>query len=394
MMHFDCRTEGIGWKLSLPTQRTVGAGHPIRSRTGAQEVLEELEESQEFGEGEELETPPASRPPTPPTSYRGGRVWTFTAKTLPMSVAVFCPKTVSAPKALDVLVYAHGHLSPCPPVPKTMPEDIITKAPFELGKIVDASNRHVALVVPFMDWGNLRKNKLNFEACNRDTMHALGVPANLNGVVREALGEIGRVYGTATPSLQHLILAGHSRAYDFLNPLAIAHVDPEMSRGCLARLSEVWALDTTYVCYVAEWMRWLSAKKPLRISVFYRPGTATAACGKKLAAAAARAGGRLVVTPVPEGHCQVPVRRLPALLNPTSLPAKEVAEEMGEMMEAQEEEALEEALVNESEETLDPEVAEVSSEMADEAFGSEVAGDAEAQDALASDEQAVGEGVP
>jgi hypothetical protein len=39
-------------------------------------------------------------------------------------------------------------------------------------------------------------------------------------------------------------------------------------------------------------------------------------------------------------------------------------------------------------------VAEVSSEMADEAFGSEVAGDAEAQDALASDEQAVGEGVP
>ena len=60
--------------------------------------------------------------------------------------------------------------------------------------------------------------------------------------------EVGSVFGTAAPSIQNLILAGHSKAYAFFDPLAMAHGDPEMSKGCLAKLSDVWALDTTYTC--------------------------------------------------------------------------------------------------------------------------------------------------
>ena len=161
-------------------------------------------------------------------------------------------------------------------------------------------------------------------------MHLLGTPANLNGLVGEVLADVGRVFGSATPSLQGLILSGHSRAYDFLNPLALAHADPEMSRGALASLSHVWALDTTYVCFVAEWLRWLASKTGLRIEVFYRKVPGTKACGDKLAAAMVQSGGRLIVTAAREGHCQVPGRRLPGLLNP---PGPSATPEVGELDE-------------------------------------------------------------
>jgi hypothetical protein len=214
-------------------------------------------------------------------------------------------------------------------VAKDVPEDLITKPPFELGKIVDTSNRAVVLVVPFLDWANMTKNKQNFEACNRSTMHLLGTPAHVNGLVAEVLVEVGRVFARATPSLESLILSGHSRAYDFLNPLALAHADPEMSRGALASLSRVWAFDTTYVCFIEEWLRWLNAKSGLRIEVFYRKVTGTFACGQRFEAATTRSGGRLVVTAVTEGHCHVPIRRLPGLLKPAGVSGiPEVAEDL------------------------------------------------------------------
>jgi hypothetical protein len=304
MMHFDCRATGIGWRLAREGQRTTGANHPCLSRTATRE---------------ELETPRAAPKLAVPVDFRGGKLWAFTARTLPIRVAVFCPKALTAPGNVTVLVYAHGHLSPCPPIPKDVPEDLITKPPFELGKIVDTSGRAIVLVVPFLDWANLAKNRQNFEACGRNTMHLLGMPAHINGLVAEVLVEIGKAYAKRTPSLQSLILAGHSRAYDFLNPLAIAHADPEMSRGALASLSRVWALDTTYVCYVAEWLRWLKAKPALTIEVFYRKVSGTILCGQQLEAAMKRSGGRLIVTAVKEGHCLVPVRRLPGLLKPVAV---------------------------------------------------------------------------
>ncbi len=307
MMHFDCRATGIGWKLSLERQRTAGANHPCVKSTVASEA-------------EEWETPPtpSERPMVP---FLGGRLWSFTSGTLPMKIGVFCPKVLSSPKTVDVLMFVHGLLDRCAPEPKTT-DELIKNKPFELAKLVDASGRGIVLVAPFMDWPNLKTNGLKYEACFRDNMHLLGTPARLNGVVREALLEVGRVFGTAAPSIQNLILAGHSKAYEFFDPLAMAHGDPEVSKGCLAKLSDVWALDTSYTCPTDHWLCWLSSKPNLKMQIFFRNGSSTGACGWRFASVAKKTGKRMQVFSVTEGHCAVPATRLPKLLNPASTPAK------------------------------------------------------------------------
>jgi len=305
MMHFDCRATGIGWSLSLERQRTAGANHPCVGATAA---------------AEELEATPTPAPPVV-VPFLGGRLWSFTSSTLPMKIGVFCPKVLSSPKTVDVLVFVHGLLDRCSSEPKTT-DELITKKPFELAKHVDASGRGVVLVAPFMDWPNLKTNGLKFEACFRDDMHLLGTPARLNGVVREALLEVGRIFGTAAPSIQNLILSGHSKAYEFFDPLAMAHGDPEMSKGCLAKLSDVWALDTSYTCPTDHWLCWLSSKPNLKMQIFFRDGSKTGPCGNRFASVARRTSKRMQVFPVSEGHCAVPSIRLPKLLNPASTSVK------------------------------------------------------------------------
>jgi hypothetical protein len=124
-------------------------------------------------------------------------------------------------------------------------------------------------------------------------------------------------------------------------------------------LSQVWLLDSTYVCFFAEWMQWLKAKPSLRIAVFYRRGTGTAKCGKRFMDAARTTGGRLTATWVTEGHCEVPARRLPALLNPSLAPAvtreidEEIDEEQAEEFDAEYDEELDDEYDEELTDLLD-----------------------------------------
>jgi D-alanyl-D-alanine carboxypeptidase len=254
----------------------------------------------------EFESEQSARP------YLGGFVRTFASKGLPVTVSVFCPRAAMSRGSVEVLVYAHGLLNPCPPVPKRLPEGFITAAPFRLGQIVDASNRGIILVVPFFDWKPRQR-------------HALGRPGNLNRLVDEVLAEVGAIQGTAPPSLSGLILAGHSRAYDFLEPLASSYTDPQMQQGSLAKLTQVWAFDTTYACDVNAWMGWLTSKPNLQVSVFFRKTvlgdkSGTANCGWRLYSNIKASGGRLRVIPLDpaEKHCEVPVRRLAGLLSASS----------------------------------------------------------------------------
>jgi hypothetical protein len=133
----------------------------------------------------------------------------------------------------------------------------------------------------------------------------------LNTLVREVLTESGRVQGISAPSLRNLMVAGHSRAYDVLEPLAASRADPEMQRGALARLREIWAFDTTYAGDVAAWTDWLAQNPSLHLHVFYRPSTKTGTVGDRFLA---QAGPRLAVTRVHEHHCDVPAQRLAELL--------------------------------------------------------------------------------
>ena len=130
-------------------------------------------------------------------SLHDGLVWTLKAQTAPIQTAVFCPKAAISSGEVELLVFVHGIVTGCRPQ-ATGPTDYIVKAPFNLGSVVAASNRAIVLVVPYNDWAK-RKH------------HPLSRPAKLNRFVDEVMKEVGRVRGTASPSLHTLILAGHYR---------------------------------------------------------------------------------------------------------------------------------------------------------------------------------------
>lgn len=300
MMHFDCRSSGLGLALSLPQQRTTGTNHPCYTAPAP---------SREY----ELDEAPAPKPASPPTAHAGGKLWSFTASALPLRIGIFVPQAVIAsPGQVELLVYGHGLLNPCKPVPAKMPDDLFTKAPFRLADIVSRSGRATVLVVPSLEWPNVTARKLGFGRNGKQ--HQLGRPDTFNAVMDEVLREIGRVLGTGRPQLANLIVSGHSRAYDLIDPLAAGHAEPAMSRGALAKLTAVWALDTTYAAPVADYRAWIAAKPELQVDVLFRCGSSTEKGGLAFDKAALGTGGRLRVAAVCEGHCGVPVRRLPLLL--------------------------------------------------------------------------------
>jgi subtilisin family serine protease len=264
---------------------------------------------------------PAVKAGSDETAYRGGKLWTFASPTVPQRVAVFCPKAALGQREVDVLVFAHGLLAGCTR-PRALPAGFVTDAPFEFGRIVDGSGRPVVLAVPLLDWGS-PCGEVAF-GHGHERWQPLGKPAVLNALVSEVLAEVGRVQSAAAPSLRDLVLAGHSRAYDVLEPLAASRTDAAMRQAALAKLSQVWAFDTTYAGDVSAWTDWLTLKPALQLHVYYRPGSKTGKVGDQFYA---NARNRLVVTKVNEVHCAVPATRMAELMPIPSNPAKPGDEE-------------------------------------------------------------------
>jgi hypothetical protein len=311
--HFDCRATGIGWELALEKQRTVGPGHPCVAKPAV-----------------ESEISRSTAKTAIPIDHLGGRLFEFVAHSVSLRVAVFCPKAVQS-SDVEVLIYVHGLLNPCPPAPKR-PADLITEKPFKLGSIVDASNRAVILVVPFVVW-------------KRHQPHPLSDPGKLNRFVEELLEEVGRTRGASAPSLRALILAGHSRAYGFLDPLAKARAQPEMRRGALSKLTQLWAFDTAYTSPIADYEAWLRSNPNLVFHVFYREGSdkrppLTRFHGRRFRTLVKGNAGRFNVTAVAEDHCSVPIKQLPSLLAvPDPVPEVQYHEEPESAEEGEDEES-------------------------------------------------------
>jgi hypothetical protein len=262
-----------------------------------------------------------------PDGYLGGRIWTFAARSLPLRVAVYCSGSALGKREVEVLLFAHGLIHPCPRL-TSVPRGFITDVPFQLGSVVAATRRPLVLVVPHLDWNNPGGEQ---GWSSRKKWHALAKPELLNQVLREVVTEIGRVQTGLDVSLTRLIIAGHSRAYDFLEPLAHSHADPEMDRGALAKLSEVWAFDSTYAGNVKNWLAWTRRKQGLRVSVYYRPQGGTEKIGRMFRAN--RRSGVLEVFEVPDGHCEMPKKRLAELLQVSPTVLKEA--EGGELLESE-----------------------------------------------------------
>src|ERR1051325_7691507 len=166
-----------------------------------------------YGQALPEEPEPRETPEAP-----AGNIVTFTAKTLPVKTAVLVTQAAKQARQVEVLLFAHG-LDAAGPAFKNRPLTFITGDPFRLGDLVEASGRPIVLVVPFLDSENLAHNGMAFG----NQWHKLAKPANLNGVVAEALDSVPGLTGAATaPAILRLILAGHSRAFGIFDALAPA----------------------------------------------------------------------------------------------------------------------------------------------------------------------------
>lgn len=233
--------------------------------------------------------------------------------------------------------------------------------------------------MPSLDWNNPGTATAFGSSAHR--WHTVGKPAHLNAIVDEALAELGRLQRTPSPKVRRRIVAGHSRAHGVLEPLAHLHSEPEMRRGALSVLSEVWSLDATYAGRVSTWKKWLDANPALRAHVLYRRHTKTGPIGDSFYEAR---GGRLQVTRVPEGHCEMIPTWVPRLLaGPPSAPSQEAERAWSEEVDvADESESAVDDLVipdfedlvedhvagePESEDSFEPHTAEDESEWSDAA---------------------------
>ena len=154
--------------------------------------------------------------------------------------SIYVPSALRNQPQIDMLVFFHG-LDTCMPKHNFDPALVVKN--FRLDDQVDKAARKVALAVPIVWWGAFGTKDRLLRVMNIRTAWSA---ANLNAFVEEVLSEIGK-FGVR-PKLGHLILAGHSGAYDILTPLADQYDCrvAEATKGALAKLRKVLAMDTTY----------------------------------------------------------------------------------------------------------------------------------------------------
>ncbi len=249
-------------------------------------------------EGEEKASP--SRPA--PTPLLGGQLWSGSDAKLGMKHAIFVSPAALGQARVELLFYVHGLLRPCGGLPGGGVAAFVSDDTFALGASVVASGRPIILIVP------------QFQEANDRKWSSLGLekPAALNSYLERCQAEVGSVLGCAAPEVSGLIIAGHSRAYGVLNPLAAAYASPAMSQGPLASLSGMWFLDSSYGGFPsANAAALLKAKPALSVRQVYIAGSRTDVLGGR------SRQGRLAYMPVSARkarHCTIPAKCLPDLL--------------------------------------------------------------------------------
>lgn len=158
-----------------------------------------------------------------------------------------------------MLLFFHG-LDTCSPPHNFNPFKVVKN--FRLDAQVDQGQREVALAVPVVYWGRTRLENI------QNAWSA----ARLNAFVEEVLDQIGSC--SVRPSLKHLILAGHSGAHAILTPLAkeFDRGVADTTRGALAKLAEVWGMDTIFGTHIENLLKWARKletviNKPVRFTV-------------------------------------------------------------------------------------------------------------------------------
>jgi hypothetical protein len=255
--------------------------------------------------GEPPKEPPKAQPALQTTF--ASKVITFKdAKATCQSTncALFVPSSLRDQPKLDVLVFFHG-LDTCSPKYKSDPQNVINN--FKLADQVNKAARKAALVVPLV----------KFTSSDRDLgfIRSAWSAAYLNSLVEEVLDQIGKS-SRVRPSLDRLILAGHSAGFEILIPLAEQFVcgQPETKKGALAKLGRVIAFDIPHISrHVDALVDWARAVPSVQFTLVFANDGGTPPTVWN----AWRARNRTVKLPSnlieqkpAHGHCQLPPNHL------------------------------------------------------------------------------------
>jgi hypothetical protein len=262
MMHFDCRLDGLGRAFAVAAGKgNLPTVHPCLAPPAAKA-------ESEVGPLEESEVKPLKQPAGLQgqlfrlDSKKGGREKGGT------SVAVYVPVAAMKAAPLTMILWMHGlsrdrrGATICGNADNVFLH--LADSRFPLMKNVDDSGRPFILVAPSMNWSG--------------DSHTLEKPAEMNAFlaevevflegVRKWLKANGQDGWSENAKIGKLILAGHSKAYVVFNGLAARAEDPESSGGALAKLTDVWALDTMYGGDggpAARWAVWAAIKEQVAI---------------------------------------------------------------------------------------------------------------------------------
>lgn len=244
-----------------------------------------------------------------PDAATKGRVCWFNSKNGGSTTAVYVPDAARATDPLCLLVWIHGDLI-CGDEGKDAVSYVKSKT-FPLAKQIADSKLPLVLVAPTMHWKSGQHS------------HRLGSPKMMNAFLEEVRTGLTHAGWPSAPSFGRLILAGHSRAYAVLNGLATGVSDAEWSLGALAKLTDLWLLDTTYgkmhkKLHCGNWLRWATAKSNVNLRILYRRNSPTADVAECIRDEAAKAGLTNVdvkaFDPKALSHCNMARYQMPNLL--------------------------------------------------------------------------------
>ena len=266
IMHFDCRVDGIGRAFARGTGKSsVPTVHPCLKKDG------ELDEERELDEELAYTTVPTKS---------AGQLLRFKSRAAGATTAVFVPAHLTpGADPVTVLIWIHGLLV-CGDEGSDAVSYVRSKL-FPLCEILAASRRPYVLAVPSMRW---RKGQ---------ETHALDQPRTMNALVDEVREGLVRAGWPAPPSVGRLVLAGHSKAYVVLDRLGARVGAAASSEGALAKLTDVWSVDSFYSARAPKrWLNWALMRPNVAFKVLYRQGTGTACAAECLRAHVdARAAG-------------------------------------------------------------------------------------------------------
>ncbi len=244
-----------------------------------------------------------------------GKLYQFNSQNGGSTTAVYVPNAALATNPVQLLVWIHGDIIPCCDEGKDAVSYVKSET-FPLAKQLADSKRPFVLVVPTMKWNPGQPT------------HTLGDPTKLNAFLEEVRTGLTGAGWSSAPSFGRLILAGHSHAYAVLNNLAARVNDAQSSKGALAKLTDIWLLDTTYgkkekKKYCNIWMDWAKAKRHVNLRIFYRIDSDTAAVAECIRDEAAKSGlSNIAVQGINRcllSHCDMPRYRMPALIKASIL---------------------------------------------------------------------------